>query len=213
MRYPVPLGLICLLAAGLVQGCAPRAQQSQEPVPVSSQLLATITAQTQMWSTGARQPDVQIVEYMDYNCPYCRAMAPDLHRLLQADPHLQIIYKEWPILGDTSIYAARSALAAGWQGQYLTAHDALIGRTRALDQTSDVDVVLGAAGLDLTRLAADRDRHASQISALLARSETETQTAGIKGTPALLVGRQLVARSVSLPQLQSLVAEARADHR
>ena len=43
--------------------------------------------------------------------------------------------------------------------------------------------------------------------------EQETQTAGIKGTPALLVGRQLVARSVSLPQLQSLVAEARADHR
>jgi protein-disulfide isomerase len=213
MRSRLPLGLMCLLATVLVQGCAPRARQSQEPAPLSSQLLATITAQTQMSSVGARQPDVQIVEYMDYNCPYCRAMAPDLHQLLQSDAHLQIIYKEWPILGDTSIYAARSALAASWQGKYLTAHDALIGTTRDLDQTSDVDAVLRAAGLDLTRLAADRDRHASQISALLARSETETQTAGIKGTPALLVGRRLVARSVSLPQLQSLVAEARADHR
>jgi protein-disulfide isomerase len=164
-------------------------------------------------SAGARQPDVQIVEYMDYNCPYCRAMAPDLNRLLQADPHLQIVYKEWPILGDTSIYAARSALAASWQGKYLTAHDALIGSTRDLDQTADVDAVLGAAGLDVTRLAGDRDRHASEINALLARSEQETQTAGIRGTPALLVGRQLVTRALSLPEMQSLVAEARAGPR
>jgi protein-disulfide isomerase len=213
MRYPVPRGLICLLAAALVQGCAPRTQSSQGPVPVSSQLLAAITAQTQMMRAGAQQPDVQIVEYMDYNCPYCRAMAPDLHQLLQADPHLQIVYKEWPILGDGSIYAARSALAASWQGKYLTAHDALIGSTRDLEQTADVDAVLAAAGLDLTRLAADRARHAPEIDALLARSEQETHTVGIKGTPALLVGRQLVARSMSLEELQSLVAEARADHR
>jgi protein-disulfide isomerase len=213
MCFPLRPGLICLLAAALLQGCAPRTQPSQEPAPVSSQLVAAITAQTQLMSAGARQPDVQIVEYMDYNCPYCRAMAPDLNRLLRADPHLQIVYKEWPILGDTSIYAARSALAASWQGKYLTAHDALIGTTRDLDQSADVDAVLGAAGLDVTRLAADRDRHASEINALLARSEQETQTAGIRGTPALLVGRQLVTRSLSLPELQSLVAGARAGPR
>jgi protein-disulfide isomerase len=213
MRHAVSRGLICLLAAALLQGCAPRAQQSQEPAPVSSQVVAAISADTQLLSAGARQPDVQIVEYMDYNCPYCRAMVPDLHRLLQADSHLQIIYKEWPILGDTSVYAARSALAASWQGKYLTAHDALIGSTRDLDHTSDVDSVLGAAGVDLTRLAVDRDRHASEITALLARSEQETQAAGIKGTPALLVGRQLVTRTLSLSELQSLVTAARADHR
>jgi protein-disulfide isomerase len=213
MRYAVPLGLIGLLVGALGQGCAPRTAQPQEPRVVSSQLLATITAQTQMMGAGAQQPDVRIVEYMDYNCPYCREMAPDLHKLLQADSHLQIIYKEWPILGDTSIYAARSALAANWQGKYLIAHDALIGSTRDLEQTADVDAVLGAAGLDLTRLAADRDRHASEINALLARSEQETQTAGIKGTPALLVGRQLISRSVSLPELQSLITDARADQR
>jgi protein-disulfide isomerase len=213
MRCAVPLRLLGLLALVLVQGCAQRTPQSQAPQPVSSQLLAAITAHTQMTGAGAPQPDVRIVEYMDYNCPYCREMAPDLHKLLQADSHLQIVYKEWPILGDTSIYAARSALAANWQGKYLIAHDALIGSIRDLDQTADVDAVLGAAGLDLTRLAADRDRHAPEISALLARSDQETHTAGIKGTPALLVGRQLIARSVSLPELQSLVAEARADER
>jgi protein-disulfide isomerase len=213
MRCVVPLRLIALLAAVLVQGCAPRTEQSQEPQRVSSQLLAAITAQTQMTVAGAQQPDVRIVEYMDYNCSYCRALAPDLHQLLRVDPHLQIVYKDWPILGDTSIYAARSALAASWQGKYLTAHDALIGSTRGLDQTADVDAVLGAAGLDLTRLAADRDRHAQEIDAVLTRSEQETHTAGIKGTPALVVGRQLIARSVSLPELQSLIAEARADQR
>jgi protein-disulfide isomerase len=79
-------------------------------------------------------------------------MAPDLDKLLHADPRVQILFKEWPILGDTSGYAARSALAANWQGKCLIAHNALIGATRDLDRNSDVDAVLRAAGLDLTQL-------------------------------------------------------------
>jgi protein-disulfide isomerase len=173
--------------------------------------VAAITAQTQVAAAGAPHPDVVIVEYLDYNCPYCRKSAPELQKLLHADPRVQIIFKEWPIFGDASVYAARSALAANWQGKFLVAHDALIGSTRDLDQSADVDAVLRAAGLDLKRLDADRQRHAAWIDALLARSARETHGLGLQGTPVFVVGRQLIPSSVSFAQLQVLVARARAD--
>src|SRR6202049_5318382 len=75
---------------------------------------------------GARQPDVTIVEYFDYNCPYCKTIVPTLQALLAQDPKIAILYKDWPVLGPVSAYAASSALAAGWQGKYLLAPDALI---------------------------------------------------------------------------------------
>src|SRR5258708_39045315 len=64
-------------------------------------------------AVGARNPDVTVVEYFDYNCPYCKKLIPALQALLAQDPKITIIYKEWPILGPVSVYAASSALAAG----------------------------------------------------------------------------------------------------
>jgi protein-disulfide isomerase len=199
--------LLMLLGAlaGLLGSLAALPAQTVPP-----QALAAVTAPSLTPAAGAPHPDVVIVEYFDYNCPYCREMAPDLDKLLHADPRVQIVFKEWPILGDTSVYAARSALAANWQGKYLLAHSALIGARRDLDRNSDVDAVLRAAGLDLGRLAADRRAHANQIDALLARSVRETHVLGLQGTPGLLVGRQLVSSALSLAQLQGLVARSRS---
>jgi protein-disulfide isomerase len=199
--------LLMLLGAlaGLLGSLAALPAQTVPP-----QALAAVTAPSLTPAAGAPHPDVVIVEYFDYNCPYCREMAPDLDKLLHADPRVQIVFKEWPILGDTSVYAARSALAANWQGKYLLAHNALIGARRDLDRNSDVDAVLRAAGLDLGRLAADRRAHANQIDALLARSVRETHVLGLQGTPGLLVGRQLVSSALSLAQLQGLVARSRS---
>src|SRR3979409_2603263 len=90
---------------------------------------------------GARNPDVTIVEYFDYNCPYCKQLVPALQALLAQDPKLAVLYKEWPILGPVSQYAAASALAAGWQGKYLLAHDALISGPR-LGRNDQVDAIL-----------------------------------------------------------------------
>ncbi|HTC50844.1 MAG TPA: DsbA family protein [Steroidobacteraceae bacterium] len=201
------LALLCVLT-GLLGGM-PVLQAQMVP----AQAVAAVTAPPLMPAAGAEHPDVVIVEYMDYNCPYCREMAPDLDKLLHSDPRVQILYKEWPILGDTSIYAARAALAASWQGKYLIAHNALIGASRGLERNSDVDAVLRAAGLDLRRLDADRKAHAGEIDALLARSERETHTLGLQGTPGLLVGRHLLSSAQSLPQLQRLVAQSRSSVR
>jgi protein-disulfide isomerase len=207
MRPAALWGLICAMAGALAPVYALQAQQ------LSAQVVAALTAHPPLPGAGASQPDVIIVEYLDYNCPYCRETAPELRQLLRADHGVQILFKEWPILGDGSIYAARSALAANWQGKFLVAHDALIGAKRDLDGPSAVDAILRAAGLDLVLLAADRRSHAAQIDALLARSTAESRALGLQGTPVFLVGRQLVVSSMTLSQLQNLVAKARANKR
>lgn len=161
-------------------------------------------------AVGSPKPDVIIVEYFDYNCPFCKKLVPVLNALLAQDHRVAVLYKEWPILGDMSMYAAATALAAGWQGKYLAAHDALIGGPR-LAQTDQVDGILQMAGIDIDRLQKDRTAHAAQIAALLARNDEEANALTLKGTPGLVVGRQFVPGIVDLPTLKKLVANSRRE--
>jgi protein-disulfide isomerase len=163
-----------------------------------------------MPAAGAKDADVTIVEFFDYNCPYCKETAPELVKLLHVDPKVRILYKEWPLFGDVSEYAARSALAANWQGKFLAAHDALIGTANDLDKTSQVDAALESAGVDLTQLARDRTAHATEITAILARNAREAAALGFRGTPGIVVGRQLLPRSLTVKELQQLTQDARS---
>jgi protein-disulfide isomerase len=158
---------------------------------------------------GARQPDVTIVEYFDYNCPYCKTVVPTLQALLAQDSKVALIYKDWPVLGPVSTYAASSALAAGWQGKYLVAHDALISGPR-LARIDQVDAILQKAGVNMDALKKDRISHAKEIAALLARNDAEAHALTLDGTPGLVVGLQLVPGIASLSFLQKLVANSRA---
>src|SRR5689334_18578790 len=97
---------------------------------------------------GNPQGDVTIVEFFDYQCPFCRKLAPDLARLIQEDTNVRLVLRDWPILSATSKVAARAALAAGYQDKYPQAHAALFAVAGRLDQ-SKVDEALKTAGIDL----------------------------------------------------------------
>src|SRR6267378_3419421 len=159
-------------------------------------------------AAGARNPDVTVVEYFDYNCPYCKKLVPALQALLADDPKIAILYKDWPILGPVSQYAAASALAAGWQGKYLVAHDALIGGPR-LAQNDQVDTILETAGVNMDTLKKDRASHAREIAALLDRNDKEAHALSLEGTPGIVVGRQLVRGTVHVSDLKRLVTNSR----
>ena len=160
---------------------------------------------------GAFKPDVVVVEYFDYNCPYCKKLVPTLKALLAEDSSIGLVYKDWPILGPVSEYAAASALAAGWQGKYLAAHQALLSGPR-LAQVDQVDDILQRAGVNMEALKKDRIGHAREIAVLLARNDEEAHALGLKGTPGIVVGRQLVAGIADLGTLKTLVANSRRDH-
>jgi protein-disulfide isomerase len=157
---------------------------------------------------GANNPDVVIVEYFDYNCPYCKKIVPTLQSLLAQDPKIAVVYKDWPILGPVSVYAASAALAAGYQGKYLAAHDALISGPR-LAKDEQVDGALQKAGVNMDSLAKDRTAHAAEIAALLERNDEEAHALTLKGTPGVVVGRQLVAGIADAAMFTKLIANSR----
>jgi protein-disulfide isomerase len=203
-RWQSRLILLSLFTCALLMDAA-AAQDAQ---------IITLEGQKQMLAkpgtpaVGGRNPDVIIVEYFDYNCPYCKNQVPVLQSLLAQDPKVAILYKEWPILGPVSVYAASSALAAGWQGKYLVAHDALIGGPR-LAENDQVDGILQGAGVDMAVLKKDRIAHAKEIAALLVRNDEEAHALTLEGTPGLVVGRQLVGGIADAAALKKLVASAR----
>jgi protein-disulfide isomerase len=157
---------------------------------------------------GAANPEVTVVEYFDYNCPYCRKLAPSIHALVNNDHKVAVVFKEWPIFGGISVYAARSALASQWQGKYLTAHDALISAPR-LSREAEVDETLRNAGIDLQELKRTLAARGAQINAILSRNDAEARSLGMRGTPGLLVGRAVATGIGDLAALQIAVAGAR----
>jgi protein-disulfide isomerase len=204
IRILSPLLACALLLTGAV------AKAAQDVALITRDGVRQMLANPGTEAVGARKPDVVIVEYFDYNCPYCKKLVPPLRALLAQDPKIGLVYKDWPILGPVSEYAAASALAAGWQGKYLVAHEALIGGPR-LAQDDQVDDILQKAGVNMDALKKDRVGHAKEIAALLARNDEEANALTLKGTPGLVVGRQLVGGTADLSTLKQLVANARRE--
>ena len=201
--------LIGFLALGLAP--AARAQLMQ----LTEEGRAAVLASPATPFAGRPGGDVTVVEYLDFNCPYCRKTADTLGQLLAGDPKVRILYKDFPIFGGVSLYAARAALAAHWQGRYLAAHDILIDSPARLATETQVRDRLALAGVDLARLDRDRAAHRSEIDAIIARNTEEARELGFTGTPGLIVGDFVVPGALSLENLRVLVTTTRkeaADH-
>jgi protein-disulfide isomerase len=198
------------LLLGVALACLVSESRAQNVQQITVAGQKSILAKPIIEAPGSHEPDVSVVEYFDYNCPYCKKFAPTLQALGAGDPKIAVIYKEWPILGEVSVYAARSALAAQWQGKYLLAHDTLMSGPR-LAKDDQVDAALSRAGMNMTTLAKDRSQHADEITAQLARIDSEANAMGMQGTPGILIGRLLVPGIAELSDLQKLVAAARRD--
>ncbi|MEX0696252.1 MAG: DsbA family protein [Dongiaceae bacterium] len=156
---------------------------------------------------GNRGGDVTVVEFFDYRCGYCIAMAPRLETLLEADHGLRFVYKEWPILGPMSEFAARAALAARRQGRYEDFHSALM-RLRGRLTEATVFNAARRLGLDPERLRADMK--SPEIDRVLRDNRALAAELGITGTPAFVIGDRLVPGAVPLGELKAVIAAARS---
>ena len=153
--------------------------------------------------------DVTVVEFFDYNCPYCRRMEPVLNALLRSDPKVRIVYRDWPIFGPASREASRAAVASQWQGRHAAFHGALLASPARLDSAA-IRAAAVKAKVDWPRLQRDLKTRGAEIDALLTRTNGIAEAIGFNGTPALIVGSQVVAGAVDLPTLRRLVATARS---
>ena len=189
-----------------------RAQQQQREAARAQARAAVAARRQELYQSpdssvgGNPAGDVTIVEFFDYRCPHCRRMVPVIKALLAEDRGVRLVYKEMPILGEESVLAARAALAARGQGKYAEAHERLMAEAGPITPATLVATLAGM-GLDGDRLRADMD--APEIGALLARELALAQALGIDGTPAFVVGGELVVGAVDIGTLRGLVERAR----
>ncbi|WP_375393116.1 DsbA family protein [uncultured Sphingomonas sp.] len=149
---------------------------------------------------GDPKGDVTVVEYFDYNCSYCRASLPVLAQLLRDDPHIRIVYRELPILAETSVDAARASLAAARQGRYAAFHQALYAAGPVSAAT--IAAAARAAHVDPARVPADAD-------AELHRNRAAYAALGMGGTPSWVVGDRVLSGIQPIETLEAAVAAAR----
>ena len=159
-------------------------------------------------SIGNPQGDITIVEYFDYQCPYCKKVAPELVKLAREDGKLRIVMKDWPIFGGASQYAARMVLAAKYQNKYHEAHAALIGASTKLSEDV-VHKLLGEAGIDVDRATGDMETHKPAIEAVLLRNNAQAEAFGFQGTPAFIIGTFRVPGVLDAAGFRQAIADAR----
>lgn len=155
---------------------------------------------------GNAQGNVTLVEFFDYNCPYCRRVAPTMTRLVAGDPQLRVVYKEFPILGPDSIFAAKAALAAQRQNKYVAFHEAIMKRKGRVDEKFTL-AAAAKTGLDVARLK--KDMKAPEIKGAIEKNYKLAQALGINGTPGFVIGDQIFPGAVDLETLKAAVKQAR----
>jgi protein-disulfide isomerase len=157
---------------------------------------------------GNADGDIAIVEWFDYQCPYCRKLEPELRQVIKDDGKVRLVWKDWPILGPVSIVASRMALAAKYQGKYAEAHDAMIGLTTKLTEAK-IDETLAAAGIDVDRAKRDLATNEKAINAILARNNEQAEGLAFQGTPSFIVGKFRVPGTLTKDEFAQVIADAR----
>jgi protein-disulfide isomerase len=195
-----------LLGAGAaVLGITPRTAFAQTDTVLTE---ALVLRDPDVPVAGNVNGDITIVEYFDYNCPYCRKIEPELQQVVQDDGKVRMVWKDWPILGPTSIIAARMALASKYQDKYAKAHEALISVSSKLTEPR-IRELLAGAGVDVDRCTRDLETNAKAIDAILARNNDQATAFGFKGTPSFIVGKFRVPGVLTMAEFEQVIADAR----
>jgi protein-disulfide isomerase len=151
---------------------------------------------------GSAKPDVTLVEFFDYACPYCKASNPIVDRLIQEDKGLRIVYRELPILGPDSVVAARLSLEASKAGRFAKFHDTLWAAGRPAAET--IAAASQAAAIP------PQPTDDPLIEAELKRNFQLAGQLGATGTPLFVIGDRVMNSAVGYETLKKAVADARA---
>lgn len=156
---------------------------------------------------GNPDGDVTLVEMFDYNCGYCRSSAPDLVALIEADPNLRVILKEFPILSQDSVEAARIAVAAARNGiDYMAFHMDLFSGRGTITKTT---ALAAAERLGLNPVSLELDAQSESVGQVIERSYKIAQAVGTSGTPTYIIGNEVIPGAVGLEGLQMRIENLR----
>lgn len=203
------IGAAAALAA-LPATAPPRAALAQEPHPnpMPEELRRVLERNPALPVLGNPQGDVTLSEFFDYNCTFCRKNMKDVQRLINEDGQLRVVFREWPVFGEGSMFAAKASLATLKQAKYWPFHTALMG----LNARAEEATVMRAArqvGLDIDQLRADME--AREILDQIYETMDLADTMRLQGTPTFIAGHEASFGLQSLGTLKALVEQARQD--
>lgn len=161
---------------------------------------------------GNAKGNATLIEFMDYQCGHCKEMSPIIDQIVQADPQLRVVIKEFPIFGETSEFAAKAALASVKQGKFWPFHLALMKDENPLSH-DEVLKIAKSVGIDTDKL--QNDMKDAAIMDQLKDNFKLAQELGLMGTPALVVGNQGGTKTAFVPgttskgNLEQLIAQVR----
>jgi len=156
--------------------------------------------------SGNLNGDVTVIEFFDYRCGYCKRVASAVTQLQKDEPGVRVVYKDYPILGEASVFGARAALAAWEQGKHQAFHEAMLASDNELT-TEEVFAIALRVGLDVKKL--DADLRAPEWQAAIDRNHALAKLLGISGTPGFVVDGEMYQGALELTSLKELVAKAR----
>jgi protein-disulfide isomerase len=184
------------------------AEQSMQQQKAISQNANAIFRSPFSHVAGNPNGDVNVVEFFDYNCPYCRHALPDVLKLINEDGKVRLVLKELPILSDDSVAAARLALAANKQGKYFEMHQKLFSEPGKADKDKALQIG-NELRLDIDQL--QKDAQDPDIKKALDEAKELAQKLDLKGTPMFLIGDRVIAGASEdlFDQLKAKVVEVR----
>ena len=155
---------------------------------------------------AGEEADIVIYEFSDYNCGYCKRVYEDLQTVLADDDKVRLVLKEFPILAQSSLDAARAAVAAQMQGKFERFHIGMMEWRGPISMDSILEVA-SDADIDIEQLQADMKTEA--VTNVIERTRYTAQELEISGTPALIIGTEMVPGAVSAEEIKKIIAQER----
>lgn len=189
-------------------------QQKENEAAIQAQVQTIEDNQTALFRSessavlGNPNGDVTLVEFFDYNCGYCRRANPDMKALLANDPSLRIVLKEFPILGDGSVQAARVSIAvlAAAPDKFLRFHNALMSEPGEADGARAISIA-EELGFDVDELAALMEGEA--VTATIAEASDLALKLNLTGTPSYVTAQEVIIGAVGYEGLRAAIEKAR----
>jgi protein-disulfide isomerase len=187
-------------------------QQRQEEAQVEARkgaiadLAATLASLPKDFIKGNPEAEVSVVEFFDYRCPYCKAVAPSVDALLAEDKEVRVLLLEFPILGPESEFASRAAIAARLQGKYMPLHDAMMRHKGKLERDGVIELAK-KAGIDTDRML--KDMQAPEVEQLIRQNYMLGEKLGVTGTPAFVIGDELIPGAIDVETMKEKIKQAR----
>ena len=202
----IPRRLVLTGAAACGIGGALPLRAADRPNPMPDELRKALERDPTAPVLGNPEGDITLSVFFDYNCPHCRKMVGPIGTLISSDPQLRVVYREWPVFGEGSDFAARASLASLETGKYWQFHTGLMAMKGRAEEASVLRV---ARQLGLDQAALRRGMEAEPVTRHIGLSFQLAEHMGLMGTPTFIAGDEAVFGEQSRTDLAALVARGR----